>query len=102
METTEINLVIFQDAGQPVEVWLDATHETVWLTQWQMAELFETSADNVSLHLKNVFDSGDLDEGATTEKSSVVRREGIGRSLGRSVVDSTGGWHGGPSAAQAH
>jgi len=68
--------LFFQDAGQPVEVRLDASHETVWLTQRQLADLFETSADNVSLNLKNMFDSGGLDEGATTEESSVVRREG--------------------------
>ncbi len=41
-----------------------------------MADPFETSADNVSLDLKNVFDRGGLDEGATTEESSVARREG--------------------------
>jgi hypothetical protein len=44
--------LFFQDADQPVEVRLDASHETVWLTQRQMADLFETSTDNVSLHLK--------------------------------------------------
>ena len=41
-----------------------------------MADLFETSADNVSLHLKNIFADGELDETATTEDSSVVRQEG--------------------------
>jgi Virulence protein RhuM family len=59
-----------------VEVRLDAAHDTVWLTQRQMADLFETSTDNVSLHLKNVYESGELGEDATTEDSSVVRREG--------------------------
>ena len=76
METTQQDLVIFQDVGQPVEVRLDAGRDTVWLTQRQMADLFETSADNVSLHLKNIFADGELDETATTEDSSVVRQEG--------------------------
>jgi hypothetical protein len=84
METTETSLVIFQDAGQPVEVRLDATHDTVWLTQRQMADLFETSTDNVSLHLKNVYETGELGEEATTEDSSVVRREG-NRNVTRTV-----------------
>jgi hypothetical protein len=76
METAETSLVIFQNAGQAVEVWFDTTHDTVWLTQRQMADLLETSTDNVSLHLKNVFDAGELLEDATTEESSVVRQEG--------------------------
>jgi hypothetical protein len=41
-----------------------------------MAELFDTSADNVSLHLKNVFSEGELGEPATTEDFSVVQSEG--------------------------
>ena len=76
METTQQDLVIFQDAGQPVEVRLDGGRDTVWLTQRQMADLFETTVDNVSLHLKNIFADGELDETATTEDSSVVRQEG--------------------------
>ena len=55
---------------------LDTKHDTVWLTQWQMDDLFETSTDNISLHLKNVFDTDELLEDSTTEESSVVRREG--------------------------
>ena len=50
--------------------------ETVWLTQRQMAELFDTSTDNVGLYLKNVFDEGELVEAATTEDYSVVQAEG--------------------------
>ena len=41
-----------------------------------MAEMFETSTDNIGLHLKNVYDDDELDEEATTEESSVVRQEG--------------------------
>jgi len=76
MGTTESRLVIFQDAGQPVQVRLDPTHDTVWLTQRQLADIFETSTDNVSLHLRNIYESGELNEEATTEESSVVRQEG--------------------------
>lgn len=76
METVQISLVIFQEAGQAVEVRLDASRETVWLSQRQMADLFETSTDNISLHLKNVFAEGELNESATTEDSSVVQPEG--------------------------
>lgn len=76
MEDMQTGLVIFQEAGQPVEVRLDTRRETVWLTQRQMAEVFDTSTDNISLHLKNIFADGELGEEATTEDSSVVRHEG--------------------------
>ena len=50
--------------------------ESVWLTQRQMAEVFRTSTDNVGLHLKNIYATGELKEAATTEDFSVVRSEG--------------------------
>ena len=68
------NIVIFEQANQPVEVRLEG--DTVWLSQAQMAELFGTSSDNISLHLKNIFFDNELDEAATTEDFSVVRQEG--------------------------
>lgn len=76
MDSEQPQLVIFQAAGQPVEVRLDAGRDTVWLSQRQMAEVFDTSTDNISLHLKNIYAAGELDEAATTEESSVVRPEG--------------------------
>jgi prophage maintenance system killer protein len=62
------------DGRARVEVRLD--RETVWLTQRQMADLFTTSADNIGLHLKNIFLDKELDEVATTEDFSVVQLEG--------------------------
>jgi len=50
--------------------------ETFWLTQKAMAELFDCSADNISLHLKNIYEEEELAFSATTEKFSVVRKEG--------------------------
>ena len=49
MEGSRVEVVIFQEAGQPVEVRLDAGRDTVWLSQRQMADVFETSTDNISL-----------------------------------------------------
>jgi len=48
----------------------------VWLSQAQMAELFETSSDNISLHLKNIYKEQELNESSTAEDFSVVRQEG--------------------------
>jgi death-on-curing family protein len=60
--------------GTEISVQLD--EETVWLTQKQMAQLFKKDTDTISLHLKNIYSSGELEEMATTEESSVVQKEG--------------------------
>ena len=50
--------------------------EDVWLTQKGMAQLFDCSSDNISLHLKNIFKTGELDENSVTEKSSATASDG--------------------------
>ena len=50
--------------------------ETVWLTQQLMAELFQCSNDNISLHLKNIFKDGELEEKSVTEEFSVTASDG--------------------------
>ena len=50
--------------------------ETVWLTQKLMAELFQCSTDNISLHLKNIFKDSELDEKSVTEEFSVTAGDG--------------------------
>ena len=51
-------------------------NENVWLSQKRMAELFDCTADNISLHLRNIYAEKELDEAATTEDFSVVQTEG--------------------------
>lgn len=70
------DIVIYENDQQQVEVRLDSEQETIWLTQAQMAILLDTSADNISLHLKNIFNEDELEESSTTEEYSVVRQEG--------------------------
>ena len=68
-------LVFTKQAGEDgIEV--RVIDETVWLTQKGMAQLFDCSTDNIGLHLKNIYASGELTESATTEDSSVVQNEG--------------------------
>ena len=50
--------------------------DTVWLSQRQMADLFGCSSDNIGLHQKNIYADGELEESATAEDFSVVRKEG--------------------------
>lgn len=68
-------LVIYQsDEGSEISVKLEGN--TLWLTQRQLSEVLDTSTDNISLHLKNIYTSGELVEMATTEDFSVVQYEG--------------------------
>ncbi len=67
------DIVIFDVDAQQVEVRPEG--ETLWVTQTQMGELFNTSTDNISLHLKNIYNDNELYETSTTEDLSVVRQE---------------------------
>ncbi len=69
-------VVIYQNEQSQAQVSVRLEGETVWLTQRQMAELFDTSTDNINLHLKNIFLEGELSEPATAEDFSVVQTEG--------------------------
>lgn len=59
--------------------------ESIWATQKAMSMLFDCSTDNIGLHLKNIYESGELDRVRTTEKISAVQAEG-GRSVTRSTM----------------
>lgn len=50
--------------------------ETAWLTQAHMAELFQTTVPNISMHLRNIFEEGELQQEETVKKFLTVRREG--------------------------
>ena len=77
--------LIFQAEGKEQGVEVYYKDENVWCTQKAMAALFDCSTDNVGLHLKNIYESGELNEEATTEKISVVRREG-NRAVNRTLL----------------
>ncbi|PTX96786.1 hydroxyacid dehydrogenase [Spartobacteria bacterium LR76] len=78
-------LIIYTTEDGRSRIQLRAEEQTVWLSQREMAELFDVSADNVGLHLKNIFEDGELSREATTEESSVVQIEGQ-REVRRSVT----------------
>ena len=77
-------VVVYEAPDGEVRVDVRLERETLWLSQRQMAEVFDTSTDNVGLHLRNIFGEGELDEAATTEDSSVVQTEGR-RQVRRSI-----------------
>lgn len=68
--------LIFQIEGKEQGIEVYYKDKTVWCTQKAMGMLFDCSTDNIGLHLKNIFASGELVKDSTTEKTSVVRCEG--------------------------
>ena len=72
--TTEFLIFSFQTGDDGVEVRVQ--DGTVWLSQKLIADLFQTSSDNIGLHLKNIYAEEELAEAATTEDFSVVQKEG--------------------------
>ena len=70
------DFLIFMMDGQEQGVQVMYRDETVWATQKAMATLFDCSTDNVGLHLKNIYNSGELQKDATAEYFSVVQTEG--------------------------
>lgn len=66
----------FVAAGKEEGIQVLYKNETIWATQKAMATLFDCSTDNISLHLKNIFKTGELIENSVTEKSSVTAADG--------------------------
>ena len=69
-------IVEFNDENLSLDVNVDYEHDTVWLTQKQIARLYAVSIDNISLHIKNIYSSKELDLTSTFEESSIVQFEG--------------------------
>ncbi|MDP4228755.1 MAG: RhuM family protein [Bacteroidota bacterium] len=82
MAGSEIRIYQTDDGQTEINVKFD--QETVWLSQKQMAQLFEKDTDTIGLHLKNIYQSAELVENTTTEESSVVQEEGA-RNVNRKV-----------------
>ena len=74
VKSGEILLYNYDDKKEILNVYFK--DETFWLSQKAMAELFECTSDNISLHLKNIYKEEELSTESTTEKFSVVQKEG--------------------------
>jgi hypothetical protein len=77
-------LILYQTEDGRTRIQCRLEGETVWLTQGQMAQLFQTTPQNITIHLKDIFAEGELDEAATCKAYSQVRQEG-GRQVTRSL-----------------
>jgi hypothetical protein len=69
-------IIIYCDKNGAVKLDVRFDGDTVWLTQKMMAELFGCSVDSISLHLKNIFREGELDEKSVVEESSITAADG--------------------------
>lgn len=70
------DLILYTTEDGKSQIQLRADLGTVWLTQLEMAELFDATKQNISLHLKNIFEDGELDAAATIKESLTVQTEG--------------------------
>ena len=82
MNTNEI--IIYQSDVLSSHIDVRIGDETVWLTQIQMVDLFQSTKQNISLHINNVFKEGELDEFSTVKEYLTVQQEGA-RSIKRRV-----------------
>lgn len=72
----QLQILIYEDADKAVDVRLDEGRETVWLTQRQMAELFDVKPQNITIHLKNIYAEEELVEEGTCKEFLQVQIEG--------------------------
>ena len=72
----ELQYLVYNTPEGSVSVSAIVNDETIWLTQKAMAEVFDCSTDNISLHLKNIFAEGELDKNSVTEKISATATDG--------------------------
>lgn len=69
-------ILLYQSEDGTVKIDVRMENETVWLSQKSMAELFQTTVPNINIHLKNIFDEGELDPNRTIKDFLIVRLEG--------------------------
>ncbi|NCB82869.1 MAG: hydroxyacid dehydrogenase, partial [Bacilli bacterium] len=66
-------IILYKTPNQDIRVEMLIENETIWLPQQRIAELFGTTKQNISLHVKNIFESGELDENSTVKKILTVQ-----------------------------
>ena len=70
------NIIIYTTDDGQVRIEVRLENDNVWLTQNAMAELFDTTKQNISNHIQNIFEEGELEEKATVKESLTVQIEG--------------------------
>ena len=70
------NILIYRDKDGITKIDVRLENETLWIKQQQMADLFQTTKQNVSLHISNIYKEGELKEPATVKDFLTVQHEG--------------------------
>jgi len=73
---TDAELILYRSDDGLVQIQLKAMEGSVWLSQLEIADLFDTSKQNISLHIKNILEEGELEKTATVKESLTVQSEG--------------------------
>ena len=84
MEKVDGDIIIYQTDDGLTKIDVKIENETVWLSQQQMTELYNTTKQNISLHIKNIFDENELNENSTVKEFLTVQKEG-NRNVERNV-----------------
>lgn len=74
--TDKNNLAIYQSGSGAIELPVDASSETIWATQKQIADIFGVKPQNITIHIANIYEEGELTEKATCKESLQVQLEG--------------------------
>ena len=70
------NIIFYTTDDGQVRIEVRLEDENVWLTQKAMAELFDTTRNNVTMHIKNIFDEGELEEISVSKESLLAAKDG--------------------------
>ena len=76
MENNQNNVIIYHDDNGTTKVSVRFSDEDIWLTQAQIAELYDTTQQNISQHIESIYSDGELEREATYKKFLLVRTEG--------------------------
>jgi len=69
-------IIIYQSPNGVTKIDVKMNDETVWLSQAQMVELFQSTKQNISLHINNIYEEGELEEISTVKEYLTVKKEG--------------------------
>ncbi len=82
--TNNSQILLYQAGDGKTKIEVKLENETVWLTKKQMAELFNVKKQDIDYHVRNVFETGELEKSSTTKNILVVQKEG-GRMIRRNI-----------------
>ena len=76
MQKNENNIIIYQDEDGVTKVSVRLVDEDIWLTQNQIAEIYKTTKQNISLHINNIYKDNELEKDSTNKKFLLIQAEG--------------------------